>query len=213
MSRQSLQTLGESSFARSEHVSAELFALTYGTFVRQLLMDYEEVDEVNTQLDAIGSKIGVRLVDDFLAKSKLTTCSSFQDTAEVIAKVGFKMFLGVSASVTNWSTDRKNFSLVFDDNPLAEFAELPDDTPGLWYSNVLCGVLKGALKMVNMKVDCGFVKCKLRGDDHNEIRVNLHEMLVEQVCFVIFLFHFLSLWYSSVAKLCILVSRLFKKSL
>lgn len=187
MSRQSLQALGDSAFARTERVSAELFALTYGTFVRQLLIDYEDVDEVNKQLDAIGRKIGVRLVDDFLAKSKITSCSSFQDTAEIIAKVGFKMFLGVSASVANWSTDRKNFSLVFDENPLAEFAELPDDTPGLWYSNILSGVLKGALEMVNMKVDCAFVKCKLRGDDHNEIRVNLHEILAEQVCFLIIL--------------------------
>ena len=42
------------------------------------------------------------------------------------------------------------FSLTFDDNPLAEFVELPEEAleGGLWFSNVLCGVIRGALEMV-----------------------------------------------------------------
>lgn len=42
------------------------------------------------------------------------------------------------------------FSLTFEENPLAEFVELPDEAleGGLWFSNVLCGVLRGALEMV-----------------------------------------------------------------
>jgi len=52
--------------------------------------------------------------------------------------------------VANWSTDDKSFSLILDENPLADFVELPEDGPfdKLWYSNVLCGVLRGALEMV-----------------------------------------------------------------
>ncbi|CAN8070741.1 unnamed protein product [Agarophyton chilense] len=180
MSRPSLQAVGDAAFARCDRVSAELLALTYGTFVRQLLLDYEHVADVNAQLDAIGYNIGVRLVEDFLAKSKINYCQSFVDTADVIAKVAFNMFLGITANVTSWSSDRTTFSLVFDDNPLAEFAELPPDCADLWYSNVLCGVIRGALEMVNMKVGCCFVRCKLRADDTNEIRVSLHEILVEQ---------------------------------
>lgn len=182
MSRPSLQALGEESFARSPRVTAELLALTYGSFVRQLLQDYEDPADVNTQLDKIGYNMGVRLIDDFLAKSKINHCSSFMETADVIAKVAFKMFLGVSANVTGWSTDKKTFSLMFDENPLAEFTELPESCTELWYSNILCGVIRGALEMVNMKVEATFVKCKLRGDDQNEIKVALHEILVEQVC-------------------------------
>ena len=43
------------------------------------------------------------------------------------------------------------FSLIFDENPLTEFVELPEDgnMDELWYSNILCGVLRGALEMVN----------------------------------------------------------------
>ncbi|PXF45888.1 Trafficking protein particle complex subunit 3 [Gracilariopsis chorda] len=180
MSRPSLQTVGEAAFARCDRVSAELLALTYGTFVRQLLLDYEKVADVNAQLDAVGCNIGVRLVEDFLAKSKIAACNSFAHTADVIAKVAFKMFLGVTANVTSWSADRNTFSLLFDDNPLAEFTELPEQCPDLWYSNVLCGVIRGALEMLNMKVGCTFVRCKLRGHDTNEIRVSLHELLAEQ---------------------------------
>jgi hypothetical protein len=45
---------------------------SYGSFVRQLLVDYEEPLEVNSQLETMGYNIGVRLVDDFFAKSKIS---------------------------------------------------------------------------------------------------------------------------------------------
>jgi uncharacterized protein YjaZ len=44
----------------------------YGSFVRQLLVDYEDPLEVNNQLETMGYNIGVRLVDDFFAKSKIS---------------------------------------------------------------------------------------------------------------------------------------------
>ena len=41
---------------------------------------------------------------------------------------------------------------MFEENPLAEFIELPEEAleGGLWYNNVLCGVLRGALEMVSL---------------------------------------------------------------
>lgn len=119
-------------------------------------------------------------MDDFLAKSKAPPCASFADTADVVAKVAFKMFLGVPALVGSWSSDRRTFSLVFSDNPLAEFTELPEKWGEVWYSNVLCGVIKGALEMVQMEVDARFVRCTLRGEDLNEIRVTLLQVLQEK---------------------------------
>ena len=68
------------------------------------------------------------------------------------------MFLNITPTVTNISTDGKEFSLVLDENPLTEFVELPSkaeaeslglNLDGLWYSNVLCGVIRGALEMVS----------------------------------------------------------------
>ncbi|ONM12509.1 Transport protein particle (TRAPP) component [Zea mays] len=42
---------GDALFASVDRVNAELFTLTYGAIVRQLLTDLEEVEEVNKQLD------------------------------------------------------------------------------------------------------------------------------------------------------------------
>ncbi|KAF7838063.1 trafficking protein particle complex subunit 3-like [Senna tora] len=67
--------------------NAELFTLTYGAIVRQLLTDLEEVDEVNKQLDQMDYNIGIRFIDEFLAKSNVSRCIDFKETAEVIAKI------------------------------------------------------------------------------------------------------------------------------
>lgn len=146
-----------------------------------------------------GYNIGTRLIEDFLARSTLPRCSDFREVGESTARVAFKTFLGVSPSISHnpqTSSGLREFSLYFDENPLAEFVELPDEatgrasqagslglpggagsTPsgapvagsgpgrptssvagagpgkdgspgGLWYSQVLCGVVRGALEMV-----------------------------------------------------------------
>ena len=59
-----------------------------------------------------GHNIGIRLVDEFLAKARMGKCSSFRETAEVIAKQAFVMFINVQATVTNWSQDARECSLV-----------------------------------------------------------------------------------------------------
>lgn len=67
------------------------------------------------------------------------------------------MFLNITPNITNWSSDSKEFSLIFDENPLTDFVELPDDAleGGLWYSNIYCGVLRGALEMVKISSNEG----------------------------------------------------------
>jgi hypothetical protein len=65
-----------------------------------------------------GYNIGIRLIDEFLAKSGVNNCQDFRETAEVIAKVAFKMFLGVNAEVAQWNADNTSCSLLIYDNPL-----------------------------------------------------------------------------------------------
>ncbi|KAL5724492.1 hypothetical protein ACHQM5_007747 [Ranunculus cassubicifolius] len=171
---------GDAIFANVERVNAELFTLTYGAIVRQLLTDLEEVEEVNKQLDQMGYNIGIRLVDEFLAKSNVSRCVDFKETADVIAKVGFKMFLGVTASVTNWDAEGTSCSFVLEDNPLVDFVELPDTCQGLYYCNILSGVIRGALEMVSMKTEVTWVRDMLRGDDAYELRLKLVKQVPEE---------------------------------
>ncbi len=128
--------------------NAELFTLTYGSIVLQLFKDHGNWIEVNKQLDKMfvsfnlpyhsiarirGHNIGVRLIEEFLAKSGAGKCQDFKETVEMITKVGFKMFLGISPTISGGSADGKEFNLIFDENPLAEFVELPEDaTKDLW---------------------------------------------------------------------------------
>lgn len=103
------------------------------------------------------------MIEDFLARTGLQKCSSFAETAEVVSKVraiyatadqnssqvAFKTFLNITPTVT--APSPSEFILTLEENPLSEFAELPRDAKegGLWFSNVLCGVIRGALEMVN----------------------------------------------------------------
>lgn len=72
-----------------DKVNAELVVLTYGAMVAQLCKDFDsDYVKVNQQLDKMGYNIGLRLIEDYLAKSNtFKRCSNFRETAEMIAKV------------------------------------------------------------------------------------------------------------------------------
>ena len=195
-------TQGEKIFAKSTKVSSELLTLTYGAFISKLIKDnqHRPIEEVNEKLDKMGYNIGTRIIDEFFSKSPPNRglCSSFRETVEVIAKDGFKMFLGVTCDVvavphaqltdpnSNPELGQREFTLILKENPLADFVILPpqyqQDGPqsNLWYSNLICGVIRGALDMVNMKVNCYFVRDVLNGDAQTEIRLELKEIVKDK---------------------------------
>merc|ERR1711907_419596 len=128
----------------------------------------------------MGFNMGQRMVDEFLSRSGITQrCTDFAETCDVVAKVGFKMFLGVRADLANWNADKTECSLLLGESPLIEFVELPESLGGLWYSMLVCGIIRGALDMLNTQVKTEPVKCMLRGDAVNEYRISLIEEVRE----------------------------------
>lgn len=162
----------------------------------------------------MGYRIGTRLIEEFIVKSQMGRCKDFRDTADVISKVAFKMYLNVTPTIANMSADGKSFTLIFDENPLSEFVELPiqckrpepasshssiisptkkyndsisdiepekqHHTP-LWYSNILCGVIRGSLEMLQLQVEVKFVSDVLLGDEQTEISIKLIKVLEDEI--------------------------------
>ncbi|EGD81338.1 trafficking protein particle complex subunit 3 [Salpingoeca rosetta] len=160
-----------------KRVNGELFTMTYGALVAQLLEDYESDDEVNKQLDKMGYNIGVRMVDDFIANTNTERCGSFKETCTTLAKEGFRMFLGVTATISNWTADDKECTLTIDDNPLVAFVELPDEHRELNYCNMYCGAIRGALELLQYRTRVTMTKDVLKGDKDTQLTITLLEVL------------------------------------
>ncbi|XP_038624406.1 trafficking protein particle complex subunit 3-like protein [Tachyglossus aculeatus] len=162
-------------------ISRDLFVLTYGALVAQLCKDFEKDEDVNQYLDRMGYSIGVRLVDDFLARSCVRRCRSYSEVADLIAQVAFKMYLGITPSVTCSSPTANEFSLILDKNPLSDIVEeLPAGRSGLCYCSLLCGAIRGALEMVHLAASVTFLQDRLKGDNVTEIGITFLKKLEEK---------------------------------
>ena len=60
MEADAMRRVGEAAFSKVEKINSELFSLTYGAIVTQLLKDYEEVDATNTQLEKMCARAALR---------------------------------------------------------------------------------------------------------------------------------------------------------
>jgi hypothetical protein len=60
------------------------------------------------------------------------------------------MYLGVTCDIVAYNEKENDYGITFTDNPLNDYVELPDKYQGLWYSNLMCGVIKGALETVHL---------------------------------------------------------------
>jgi trafficking protein particle complex subunit 3 len=117
--------------------NAEFFALTYGALIAELLRDIEDPILITNELDRMGHSIGIRCIEEVLAKisslslsqqqsqqqfSISTTYKTFPETSDLI-QTAFRMFLGINTE--SKATSDTSYTISFVDNPLSIFVELP----------------------------------------------------------------------------------------
>ena len=149
----------------------------------QLISDCEDLEMVNASLDKMGYSIGIRLIDEFCAKNPLTVCTSFSASMEIITQVAFKMFFGNVIEIVHWNDKMNECTLNVNDIPMSMFVELPKQfQKTLWYSNLICGVLRGALEMVMMKIKVEFISDSLRDNDEMSLlKVEFKGMISDEM--------------------------------
>ncbi|CAD6188425.1 unnamed protein product [Caenorhabditis auriculariae] len=175
MSKNAKQNLAD-----SKKMSAELFCLTYGSLVTELLRDYEDPKEVTMQLDKMGFNMGTRLADDFLAKnSNVPRCTDCRQIAEVLCKNAIPCYLGTTANSSNWVGGDREFTIVIENNPLNELVQVPPNllAAGLSYSQVIAGAIRGALEAVHFKV----YATAMENGANTEIRIRFDSVLKDNL--------------------------------
>jgi trafficking protein particle complex subunit 3 len=164
------EQIGVKQFQQREKVNSELFAMTYGAFVIQILRDSQfDCYEGTKKLKEIGRKMGNRLIEDYLASvGKFERCESFRDAVDSVSECGLRMFVNAKAKACEWQGEKpfeQCLICIEDLRGLTDFVELPEKyQKELSYCEIVLGVIEGCLEAVNVNCKCVFVKDSLRAD-------------------------------------------------
>lgn len=160
-----------------KYVSVELFSLTYGSLVRAIVKETNNIDDANAKLMKIGTSIGNRITDDIVVNQDSgNTIKTFKQASQTIID-SFKTYLGVTAIPKDQTENRVVVQL--NDNPITRFVTIPLENEGLIYLNPLIGAIKTIFSMLHYRVDVKLIQDRLRGDPTNEIEIKLIEVLTE----------------------------------
>eukprot|EP00924_Labyrinthula_sp_SR-Ha-C_P001475 snap_masked-scaffold_55-processed-gene-1.17-mRNA-1 protein AED:0.08 eAED:0.08 QI:0/-1/0/1/-1/1/1/0/190 len=177
MSQTNLKKLKELCYQHTPRISNELFCLTYGAFVQNIMKSISNVEDVNQKLFSVGISIGTRMADELLAISNIRNCSSFTTTLNIIVEIGFYMFFGITPKISPNTEKENSFLLELWNNPLENFVELPKDQSSLSYSEIICGILKGSLLAVSIDSNVKILEDKLKGKEVTKIQVDFLRVL------------------------------------
>ncbi|CAJ0599456.1 unnamed protein product [Cylicocyclus nassatus] len=145
-------------------MSAELFSLTYGALVTEMLRDYEDPKQVNMRLDE----------PMILAKNvHVAKCTDCRQIADVLSKNAIPTYLGVPATVSNWGGGDREFSLIIENNPLTELVEVPASLSSLNYSQIIAGAIRGGLEALHFKVYSSVIE----NPTNTEIKIKFDQIL------------------------------------
>ena len=168
----------DNSFLERKQIKVDLLTFMYGSLLVRLTKDIKDINELNTKIELIGYDIGKRLVDDLIDDFQRVDTSDQNKLMEKLICQLAQYYLGI---IGNYSqTGEKEFHLIFTENPISLYVELPESLEGLCYSNVICGIMRGMLEICGYEVKCEFVKDKIKGDDNNDMKITLVKYIEER---------------------------------
>lgn len=179
-STSSMRAVGEELWKRQDKANADLLLQLYGSFVRAMWTEVGDPAKIVAHQRRFGRDIGARLADDFFAKSSVGKCRDLRESADVVAKAAFKMFLNITPTVVDLSLDGREFSLQFDEDPLLIGTDnqvvvaLPEQLARAAFSysgGLYAAVLEGAYSAIGLHVDCQVKADRLLGADSTVVRV------------------------------------------
>ena len=169
----------DSIFSERKQNKVELLTFMYGSLLVRLTKDIKDINELHKKIESIGYEMGKRLVDDLIDDFQRGLDTSDQNKLmEKLIRQLTQYYLGI---IGTYNQDgEKEFHLIFPENPISFYVELPESLEGLLYSNIICGMLRGMLEISGFEVTCEFVKDKMKGDDINDLKITLVKYIEER---------------------------------
>ena len=168
----------ESLYEERKQNKVELLTFMYGSLLVRLTKDIKDIKELNTKIENIGYEMGKRLLDDLIDDFQKKIDSSNSKLMEILIKQLAQYYLGIISSLSQVS--EKEYHLVFNENPISFYVELPEELNNLCYSNIICGIFRGMLEVSGFEIKCEFVKDKMKGDDVNDLKIELVKIIEER---------------------------------
>ena len=168
----------DSLYEERKQNKVELLTFMYGALLVRLTKDIKDIKELNTKIENIGYEMGKRLLDDLIDDFQKKIDPSNPKLMEILIKQLAQYYLGIISSVNQVA--EKEFHLVFNENPISFYVELPESLNDLCYSNIICGIFRGMLEVSGFEITCEFVKDKMKGDDVNDLKITLIKIIEER---------------------------------
>ena len=166
-------------FPEKKQNPVELLTFLYGSLLVRLTKDIKDINELNKKIEAIGYNMGKRLVDDLIDDFQRSPDAADQNKLmEKIIKQIAQYYLGIVGNYNQVS--EKEFHLIFRENPISFYVELPESLSNLCYSNIICGIIRGALEISGFEVQCEIIKDTTKGDAENDLKITLVKYIEEK---------------------------------
>lgn len=157
-----------------KYVNVELFSLTYGSLVRSVVKETNNITDANAKLMKIGTSIGNRITDDLVVHNDKYSWKTFSEVTTLISDYAFKNCLGILA--TKQDTSETSCIITINDNPITRYVTIPLEHDGLIYLSPLLGAIKTILGMLHYNCDVSFKADRLKGDNTTQIEIKLIEV-------------------------------------